>query len=132
MGKMVEFPTNGKTGSGYLATPQSGGGPGVIVIQEWWGLVDHIKDLAERFAQAGFVALAPDMYPGETTTRPHAARQLLAGQRACTGPLRPDNGERALTAAHRKTGAFRHANSSRQRQDNTRNHIDAHIQRPRF
>ena len=77
MGKMVEFPTNGKTGSGYLATPQSGGGPGVIVIQEWWGLVDHIKDLAERFAQAGFVALAPDMYHGETTTSPDDAGKLM-------------------------------------------------------
>lgn len=77
MGKMVQFPTNGKTGSGYLAAPQSGGGPGVIVIQEWWGLVDHIKDLAERFAQAGFVALAPDMYHGETTTSPDDAGKLM-------------------------------------------------------
>ena len=40
----------------------------VIVLQEWWGLVDHIKDVAERFAAEGFVALAPDLYHGETTS----------------------------------------------------------------
>ena len=58
-GTMVEFSSNGSTASGYLSKPDSGKGPGVIVIQEWWGLVDHIKDLADRFAREGFVALAP-------------------------------------------------------------------------
>lgn len=77
MGEMVEFPTNGTEGSGYLATPASGGGPGVIVIQEWWGLVDHIKEVAERFAKEGFVALAPDMYHGETTSSPDDATKLM-------------------------------------------------------
>ena len=56
-GKMVEFSSNGGTCNGYLATPASGSGPGIIVLQEWWGLVDHIKDVADRFAAAGFVAL---------------------------------------------------------------------------
>ena len=65
MGEMVEFVTNGKMSQGYLAEPSSGGGPGVIVIQEWWGLVDHIKDVSDRLASEGFVALAPDMYHGE-------------------------------------------------------------------
>ncbi|MCH6555719.1 MAG: alpha/beta fold hydrolase [Chloroflexi bacterium] len=74
---MVEFATNGKTGSGYLALPDSGSGPGVIVLQEWWGLVDHIKDVADRFAREGFVALAPDMYHGQTTTSPDDAGKLM-------------------------------------------------------
>ena len=60
MGEMVEFASNGSTAGGYLATPESGTGPGVIVIQEWWGLVDHIEDVCDRFAAVGFVALAPD------------------------------------------------------------------------
>ena len=79
MGENVEFPSNGTTGQGYLATPASGGGPGVIVIQEWWGLVPHIRDVADRFAAEGFVALAPDLYRGATTTEPdEAAKQMMA------------------------------------------------------
>ena len=74
---MVEFPSNGKAGSGYLAVPASGAGPGVIVLQEWWGLVDHIKDVADRLAAAGFVALAPDMYHGESTTSPDDAGKMM-------------------------------------------------------
>lgn len=64
MGSLIEFPSNGATAGGYLAVPTSGGGPGVVVIQEWWGLVDHIEDVCDRFASAGFVALAPDLYHG--------------------------------------------------------------------
>jgi carboxymethylenebutenolidase len=77
MGEIVEFPSNGSTGQGYLATPEGGSGPGVVVIQEWWGLVDHIKDLCDRFAAEGFVALAPDLYRGETTTEPDEAGKLM-------------------------------------------------------
>ncbi len=77
MGAMVEFRTNGRSSGGYLATPASGSGPGVIVIQEWWGLVDHVKDVADRFAGEGFVALAPDLYRGETTTSPDDAGKLM-------------------------------------------------------
>jgi carboxymethylenebutenolidase len=62
---------------GYLAIPPSGTGPGVLVIQEWWGLVPHIKDVADRFAAAGYVALAPDLYRGETTTSPDEAGRML-------------------------------------------------------
>ncbi len=65
MGEMIEFPSNGSTAGGYLAVPEGGSGPGVIVIQEWWGLVDHIEDVCDRFAAAGFVALAPDLYHGQ-------------------------------------------------------------------
>src|SRR5579884_2596163 len=76
-GRMVEFPSNGGTTPGYLASPPAGRGPGVIVIQEWWGLVDHIKDVAERFAREGFVALAPDLYHGEKTKEPDEAGKLM-------------------------------------------------------
>ena len=69
-GRTVQFQSNGGTSAGYLATPESGGGPGVIVIQEWWGLVPHINDVADRFAAEGFVALAPDLYHGQSTTAP--------------------------------------------------------------
>ena len=68
MGDMVSFPSNGDSCDGYLALPESGSGAGVIVVQEWWGLVDHIKDLADRFAAEGFVALAPDFFHGASTT----------------------------------------------------------------
>ena len=76
-GKMVEFPTNGHTTHGYLATPASGKGPGVIVIQEWWGLVPHVKNVADRFAAEGFSALAPDMYHGQTANEPDGAGKLF-------------------------------------------------------
>jgi carboxymethylenebutenolidase len=65
MAETVEFPSNGNTASGYLATPSRGSGPGVIVVQEWWGLDSGIKQMADRLAEAGFVALAPDLYRGE-------------------------------------------------------------------
>jgi carboxymethylenebutenolidase len=76
---MVSFPSNGDSCDGYLALPESGDGPGVIVIQEWWGLVDHIKDLADRFAAEGFVALAPDFFHGASTDEPDEAQRLLMG-----------------------------------------------------
>ncbi|MBO1334317.1 dienelactone hydrolase family protein [Streptomyces sp. VRA16 Mangrove soil] len=60
----VTFDSNGTTAHGYLALPPSGSGPGVIVIQEWWGLTDHIADVTDRLAAEGFVALAPDLYGG--------------------------------------------------------------------
>ena len=77
MGEMVEFTSNGGTCPGYLATPDAGSGPGVLVIQEWWGLVPHIKDVCDRFAGEGFVALAPDLYRGESTTEPDGAGKLM-------------------------------------------------------
>ena len=76
-GQMVEFRSNGGTAAGYLATPEGGRGPGVIVLQEWWGLVPHIKDVADRFAREGFVALAPDLFHGERATSPDEAGKLM-------------------------------------------------------
>ncbi len=77
MSDMVEFPSNGGTASGYLATPEGGGGLPLVVIQEWWGLVPHIKDVCDRFAAEGFAALAPDLYRGEATTEPDEAGKLM-------------------------------------------------------
>lgn len=80
MGGMIEFKSNGDTFHGYLASPPSSG-PGVVVIQEWWGLVDHIKDVCDRFARAGFNALAPDIYQGESTDEPEEAGTLMMALR---------------------------------------------------
>jgi carboxymethylenebutenolidase len=77
MGEIVEFPSNGHSAPGYLALPESGSGPGLVVIQEWWGLVPHIEDVCDRFAAEGFVALAPDLFHGVKTTEPDEAGKLL-------------------------------------------------------
>lgn len=76
-GRKVEFPSNGGTTPGYLSVPEEGRHPGVVLIQEWWGLVDHIRDVADRLSAEGFVVLAPDLYHGETTKSPDAAGKLL-------------------------------------------------------
>ncbi len=77
MGEKVTFASNGGTSEGYLAIPAEGHGNAVIVVQEWWGLVAHIRDVVDRFADAGFVALAPDFYHGMATTEPDEAQRLL-------------------------------------------------------
>jgi carboxymethylenebutenolidase len=76
-GRMVDFPANGGTASGYLSTPAAGRGPGVLVIQEWWGLVRQIKSVCDRLAAEGFTALAPDMYHGKSADEPDAAGKLF-------------------------------------------------------
>lgn len=80
----VTFPSNGGTAHGYLAGPESGSGPGLIVIQEWWGLDSHIADVTSRFAREGFVALAPDLFGGRVAHDEQEAAslagQLSAGQ----------------------------------------------------
>jgi carboxymethylenebutenolidase len=83
MGEIIEFPSNGSTGGGYIAEPAGGptGTAGIIVLQEWWGLVDQIKRTVDRFAEAGFTALAPDLYHGTTVplTEPdEAAKEMMA------------------------------------------------------
>jgi carboxymethylenebutenolidase len=76
-GQIVSFPSNGSSGSGYFAPSLNGSGPGVLVIQEWWGLVPHIMNVVDRYADAGFSALAPDLYRGEKTTEPDEAGKLM-------------------------------------------------------
>jgi len=77
MGEKVSFESNGSTCEGYLAKPALGRGPGVVVIQEWWGLVPHVMEICDRFAKEGFVAIAPDLYHGKTTSAPDEAGRLL-------------------------------------------------------
>jgi len=72
----VEFAANGGTATGYLAEPEDTG-PGLIVLQEWWGVDDHIRDVCNRFAAEGFLALAPDLFHGETTEQPDEAQQKM-------------------------------------------------------
>ena len=78
-GQEMRFGSETDPGAGYLAVPASGRGPGVLVIQEWWGLVDHIRDVCDRFAREGFVALAPDLYRGERAGDPDTAGRLMMG-----------------------------------------------------
>ncbi len=77
MGERIEFPSNSHKCQGSFAAPKSGGGPAVVVIQEWWGLVPHIEDIVDRFAQEGFAAVAPDLYHGKATKSPDEAGKLL-------------------------------------------------------
>lgn len=79
MGETVTFASNGETCEGYLGIPPSGSGPGVVVIQEWWGLVAHIEELVDQLAADGFVALAPDLFHGVTTGEPNEGMRLMMG-----------------------------------------------------
>ena len=76
-GKMINFSEQDASVRGYLSLPRSGNGPGVLVIQEWWGLVNHIKKQADVFAKNGFVAFAPDLYEGVTAEEPDHAMTLM-------------------------------------------------------
>jgi carboxymethylenebutenolidase len=94
MGETVEFASNGNNASGYLARPTSGSGPGVLVIQEWWGLVPQIKAVCDRLAGEGFTALAPDLYHGDIAehTEMDKAGQLMSS-------LPPDRAARDMQGA---------------------------------
>ncbi|WP_052849672.1 dienelactone hydrolase family protein [Streptomyces avicenniae] len=74
----VTFPSAGATAHGHLALPPSGSGPGLLVIQEWWGLTDHVADVTDRFAHEGFVALAPDLYGGRVAHDADEAGRMIA------------------------------------------------------
>lgn len=91
-GQIITFASNGSEASGYLSAPALGNGPGVVVIQEWWGLVPHIKSIVDRFAQAGFLALAPDLYHGKATKSPDEAGKLMMA-------MNIDQAERDLAGA---------------------------------
>jgi carboxymethylenebutenolidase len=73
----IEFPTSNGATPGYLAVPDGESGPATIVMQEWWGLDEHIRSICDRLAGEGFFALAPDLYRGETTTQPSEAEQKM-------------------------------------------------------
>jgi carboxymethylenebutenolidase len=77
--EQVTYPdAAGETLMGYLARPEGAEAlPAIVVIQEWWGLNEHIRDVTRRFARQGFVALAPDLYDGVVVTEPDEARKLV-------------------------------------------------------
>ncbi len=78
MEELLQFPVNGSTGSGFLARPDDGDKhPAVVIIQEWWGLNEQIKDVARRYASEGYVALAPDLYHGKVVSEPNEAQKML-------------------------------------------------------
>lgn len=78
MGTMIDYQRNGHKVGAYLATPPGAGPfPAMIVIQEWWGLNAHIRDVADRYAREGYVALAPDLYHGKATDNPNEAGKLM-------------------------------------------------------
>lgn len=82
MGELISYSSNGGSAQGYLATPDSAPGtatPGVVLIQEWWGLVGHITAVADRLATAGFLTLAPDLYHGHQAAEPDEAQKLMMG-----------------------------------------------------
>lgn len=76
-GRDIEIESQDGPFAGYVATPSSGNGPGIIVLQEWWGLVPQIRGVCDRLARSGFVALAPDLYRGDATTDPDEAGRLM-------------------------------------------------------
>jgi carboxymethylenebutenolidase len=80
MGEHIDFKrADGKTISGYCAAPEAGDKvPGIVVLQEWWGLNDQIKGVADRFAKEGFRALVPDLYRGEVTLDAAEAEHLMS------------------------------------------------------
>ena len=94
MAESVEFASNGGTAHGYLVTPTGGSGPGVVVVQEWWGLNPGIKEMADRLGVAGFVALVPDLYHGEL-----AGHDEMDKAAELMGALPPDRAARDMSGA---------------------------------
>lgn len=78
-GQMIDFDAEGTRARGYLATPDAGTGPGVVVLHAWWGLTEPFQRVCDRLAEAGFVALAPDLYQGKTTASIEEAEALASG-----------------------------------------------------
>src|SRR5579875_1136176 len=78
---MIEFTRpDGQKAPGYYSGPeQAAGAPGVVMLEEWWGVTDHIKHLADRFAQNGFRVLVPDLYRGRTAAVGDEANHLMQG-----------------------------------------------------
>jgi carboxymethylenebutenolidase len=104
MGDLVTFKSNGGTAGGYLASPSSGSGPGVLVIQEWWGLIDQVKGVADMLAREGFNALAPDFYHGKAAQigEPDKAQKLMM-ELNIDGAAKDAKGAAQYLAAHPKT-----------------------------
>ncbi len=109
MGEMIEYSCpNGSTAAGYLARPAAGeDAPGLVVIQEWWGLNEQIKGVGDRFAESGYRVLVPDLYRGRVTQDPDEAQHMMTGldwvgatEQELRGALQ------YLTAGRRKAGVL--------------------------
>ena len=94
---MVKLNFDGKELSGYFAEAGPNA-PGVIVIQEWWGLVDHIKSIAERFAAEGFNAFAPDLYHGQAASEPDTAKKLAMELQLASAAVEISNAAKFLSS----------------------------------
>jgi carboxymethylenebutenolidase len=76
----VQFPSGTETVSGFLAMPEKPGRyPALVVVHEWWGLTDWVKEQAQKLAEQGYIALAVDLYKGQVTTDPEVAHELMRG-----------------------------------------------------
>ncbi len=89
-GRMIDFDANGSSAPGYLALPDAGTGPGVVVLHAWWGLTEPFRQVCDRLAKAGFVALAPDLYRGKTTAAVEEAETLVSALNAEEERVRGD------------------------------------------
>ncbi|MHB8631523.1 MAG: dienelactone hydrolase family protein, partial [Candidatus Limnocylindria bacterium] len=105
---MQTFTSNGGTATGYLASPRASSGPGVLVVQEWWGLIDQVKRIADRFAGEGFNAFAPDFYHGKSAQigEPDAAQKLLM-ELDLDRAAKDARGAAQYLAAHPKTSSWK-------------------------
>src|SRR2546428_11993068 len=87
---MRAFQADGRTISAYLAEPSHGSGPGVVVLHAWWGLTQPFRQICDRLAEAGFVALAPDLYHGKTTPAIEEAKTFVSALNQDEGGGRSD------------------------------------------
>jgi carboxymethylenebutenolidase len=106
---MREFQADGRTISAYLAVPEHGSGPGVVVLHAWWGLTEPFRHVCDRLAEAGFVALAPDLYHGKTTASVEEAKSFVSALNQDEEGVRGDIAGavqflRQHTATHRANG----------------------------
>ncbi len=79
MSEILNFETSNGPTTSHVAGAEHCNGKAVLVIHEWWGLNDHIKDIAQRYADEGFTAIAPDLYRGKIATDPGEASQMMNG-----------------------------------------------------
>ncbi|MBS1793258.1 MAG: dienelactone hydrolase family protein [Acidobacteria bacterium] len=100
----LSFGTAGGETTAYVAAPDAPNGRAVILIQEWWGLNEHIKDIARRYAAEGFTAIAPDLYRGRLATNPQEAGEMMQALKIDDGI---DTIKNAIDAAREKYG-FEH------------------------
>jgi len=101
---MVEFSVSRSRANAYLAIPEGGDVPGVLVLPAWWGLTDFFKGVCVRLAKSGFVALAPDIYHGKTATTISEAKRLRSKLNSAKLNKELDSATDYLLATFAETG----------------------------